>query len=62
MFTEEEKKVLRKAGRVGGKKTVEKYGKDHFKRMQQKSVEARRKNKALKNKKEKELSTVEPLQ
>lgn len=36
---------FKEAGKRGGSSTLQKYGKDYFKKISQKAVEARRKNK-----------------
>lgn len=38
--------TVAEAGRKGGSKTLEKFGKNHFKEISRKGVEARRKNKS----------------
>lgn len=37
--------IARKLGKLGGKKTSEKYGKDYFRKLQKLSVEARKRKK-----------------
>ena len=37
--------IAQELGRLGGEKTKEKYGNDHFKELSQKAVKARRKKK-----------------
>lgn len=41
---------LKEIGKRGGEKTKEKYGKDYFKKLAQKSAEARKKKKETKEK------------
>lgn len=44
-LTKEEKEAFKKAGRAGGKTTLKRHGKDHFKEISKKGVEAKAKKK-----------------